>query len=60
MVLIINSFVPSSAKNIVKTDLVEDDYTAKTAGFHCVRFLTAVSLYFLQSLSACSGSLQLS
>ena len=34
-------------------------FTAKTAGFHCVRFLTVISLYFLQSLSACSGSLQL-
>ena len=33
-------------------------FTAKTAGFHCVRFLTVVSLYFLQSSSACSGSLQ--
>ena len=35
-------------------------FTAKTAGFHCVRFPTVISLYFLQSLSACIGSLQLS
>ena len=32
--------------------------TAKIAGFHCVQIPTALSLHFLQSLNACSGSLQ--
>ena len=32
-------------------------FTAKTAGFHCVRFLTVVSLYLLQSLRVYSGPL---
>ena len=32
-------------------------FTAKTAGFHCVQFPTAVSLNFLQSYIAYSGSL---
>ena len=35
-------------------------FTAKTAGFHCVRFLTVVPMHFLQSFSVCSGSLQMS
>ena len=33
-------------------------FTVKTAGFHCVRFPTVVSLYFLQCTCAYSGSLQ--
>ena len=32
-------------------------FTVKTAGFHCVRFLTVVSLQFEQSLTVCSGPL---
>ena len=32
-------------------------FTAKTTGFHCVRFPTVVSLQFEQSLTVCSGSL---
>ena len=31
--------------------------TAEIAGIHCVTFPTAVSLHFLQSPTACSGSL---
>ena len=33
-------------------------FTAKTAGFHCVRFLTVISLQFEQSLIVCSEILQ--
>ena len=32
-------------------------FTAKIAGFHCVHFPTALSLYFWHSVNACSGSL---
>ena len=35
-------------------------FTEKTAGFHYIWFPTVVSMYFLEWLSACSGSLQLS
>ena len=30
-------------------------FTAKIAGFHCVHFSTALSLYFWHSVNACSG-----
>ena len=48
------SMPPSLAASVYTANL----FTAKIAGFHCVQIPTALSLHFLQSLNACSGSLQ--